>query len=272
MESLFLVNPRRKKRRKGKMPAGLKRYWASRRSRQGPVKRRRKRRARAVMANPRRKRRYSRRRARNPVFRSRRKSRRRNPVSHRKHRRHRARGRNPFSVGGLKHAIVPAAIGAGGAIALNIAYGYAAPYLPASLQTGFMPALVKIAGALGLGMVAKKFLGATDAQYVTAGALTVVLVGVITPYISSAVPSLPGLAGLSALGHNSSYDYQPFRPGMGAYMQKPGLGRLGFYSPAAVIQPKGMGRLGAYMPNSAPRAGMNDLSGGSGFNGLNDGM
>jgi hypothetical protein len=272
MESLFLVNPRRKKRRKGKMPAGLRRYWASRR---GGVKHKRKRRRaskRAVMANPRK--RYSRRRARNPVFRSRRKSRRRNPVSHRKHRRHRARGRNPFSVGGLKHAIMPAAIGAGGAIALNIAYGYAAPYLPASLTTGFFPTIVKIAGALGLGMVAKKFLGSTDAQYVTAGALTVVLVGAVTPYITSAVPSLPGLSGLAALGHNAAYDYQPFRPGMGAYMQKPGLGRLGFYSPASVIQAKGvgMGRLGAYMPNSAPRAGMNDLSGGSGFNGLNDGM
>lgn len=261
MESLFIVNPRPKKRRKGRMPEGLRRYWAARRGRKQHHKRRR---ARAVMANPRRsysrKQRSYRRSARmmNP---RRRRRRARNPIFSRRSKRR--RHHNPFSTSGLMSVLKPAGIGAAGAIATAIAYGYLSPSLPTTLTTGFFPTLVKAAAAIGVGMLVGKVSSRQDGQYATVGGLTVVLVGAITPYITSAAPTLPGLSGLAGYG-----DYIPHRP-MGAYAPSLGrpsptrfgkLGRLGFISPAP--------RLGAYMG----RGGGNvDLSG-SGFNGLNDGM
>jgi hypothetical protein len=270
-ESLFLINPRRKRRRKGKMPAGLARYWASRRG--GTRKRRRKavsyrniklnprrrKRRHTVMANPRRRRRRA--------VMVRRRSRRRNPIRahRRRHRRH-----NPFSMGGVTRMLKPAAIGAAGAIGASIAYGYLAPSLPASLTSiPYFSTIAQAAAAIGVGLLVGKFMSRQDGQYATMGGLTVVLVGAITPLITQAVPTLPGLSGLRGLGRTG--DYVPYaRPGgMGAYMRRPNLGRLGFYSPAAVLQPKRPG-MGAYMARSVP--GMADLSGGSGYNGLGDNM
>jgi hypothetical protein len=269
-ESLFLINPRRRKRRKGRMPAGLARYWASRR---GGGRKRRK--ARMVASNPRRRRR------RNPVVRSyRRRARRSNPVRHYRRRarrsnpiraRRRHRRSNPFSTRSLTAFVKPAAIGAAGAIAMSIAYGYLAPSLPASITgMSFAPALLQLAGAVGIGMLVGKFMSKQDGQYATIGAATVVIAGQLTPLLASAAPSLPGLSGLRGIS-----DYVPYsRPGMGAYMKRPGMGRLGqvgFYSPAAVIQNQpGQRAMGAYL--RAPVPGMADLSGGSGFNGMNDGM
>ncbi len=272
MESLFIVNPRGKKRRKGKMPAGLRRYWASRRRGKNPKRRR----ARNPIRH------YKRRRARNPkqsrvTYRrkararyhaahpgAKRRRRARNPIRYSR-RRHRAH--NPFSTRGLKGVLVPAAYGAGGAIATAIAYGYLAPKLPTALTTGYMPVLVKAAAAIGLGMLIGKFMSRQDGQYATVGGLTVVLVGAVTPLITQNAPTIPGLSGLAGYG-----DYIPHRPigaGIGAY--SPSLtrsktnrfGRLGFISPAA--------RLGAYSPTLSRNASPSDLSG-SGFNGLNDGM
>lgn len=279
-ESLFLINPRRRKRRrnprKGRMPAGLARYWAARR---GGRKRRK---ARAVMTNPRRRRRRNPRRShrarrRNPLFARRR---RRNPVARhvsRRRRRHnpihrhrrRARHRNPFSTGSLKSVLVPAAYGAGGAIAMNVLYGYLSPSLPATLTTGYLPTLVKAAAAIGVGMLIGKFMSRQDGQYATVGGLTVVLLGAVTPLLQSAAPTLPGLSGLAGMG-----DYIPYsRPGMGAYIRNPGvagLGRLGFLNPAGVIGAGGRANpMGAYMTRPVP--GMADLTG-SGYNYMSDGM
>jgi hypothetical protein len=259
MESLFIVNPRRKKR-KGRMPAGLRRYWAARRGRKT-----RKSRRRAVMTNPRRRRRVHhvaarrrirrnphrryakhRRRARNPIFR----------------RRARRRHHNPFSTSGLMSVLKPAGIGAAGAIATAIAYGYLSPQLPASLTTGYLPLLVKAAAAVGLGYLIGKFSSRQDGQYATVGGLTVVLVGAVTPLITQAAPTLPGLSGLAGYG-----DYIPHRP-MGAYsstLRRGQQSRLGFISPAP--------RLGAYSPTlGRGGAGAGAGMSGSGFDGLNDGM
>lgn len=253
MESIFLVNPKRK-RRKNPMPAGLRRYWANKRKIKRNPKRRRAR-------NPRRARR------RNPLVHAyHRRKRRRNPVVRHRHKRHRARNpifrhrrkrrTNPFSVRGLKGVLMPAAYGAGGAIATAIAYGYLSPKLPAALTTGYAPILVKAAAAIGLGMLIGKFMSRQDGQYATIGGLTVVLVGAVTPLITQAAPTLPGLSGLSGYG-----DYIPYRP-MGAYApslaNRNRLGRLGFVSPAPRVG------MGAYMGRGSAGG---DLSG-SGFNGL----
>ena len=248
MESLFIVNPRRKKR-KGRMPAGLRRYWAARRGR----KTHKRRRARAVMTNPRRRRRShrvhrARRRRSQSARASSRRHRRRARISHRPKRR---RHHNPFSTGGLMAVLKPAGIGAAGAIATAIAYGYLSPNLPATLTTGFFPTLVKAGAAIGLGMLVGKFMSRQDGQYATIGGLTVVLVGAVTPYITSAAPTLPGLSGLAGYG-----DYIPHRP-MGAYSPSLNrsttnrlgrLGRLGWISPAAKVG------MGAYMGRGANTA------------------
>lgn len=262
MESLFVVNPRRKKR-KGRMPAGLRRYWASRRRGSAAPKRRKR---RAVMANPRRRRHRARsvvRRARrsNPRRAHHKRRRRANPIFMRRSRR--KRRHNPFSTNGLMAVLKPAGIGAAGALAMSIAYGYLSPQLPSTLTTGYLPVLVKGAAAIGLGMLIGKFMSKQDGQYATIGGLTVVLVGAVTPLLTSAAPTLPGLSGLAGYG-----DYVPYRP-MGAYspsLARGGnsrLGRLGFISPAPRVG------MGAYMGRGA--SGSVDLSG-SGFNGLSDGM
>lgn len=241
-EALFLVNSRRKKRRKsrkGRMPAGLKRYWASKR--RGGTKRRRRRASAKV----------SRRRRRNPIAAVR---------THRRKRRHhaRARRRNPRHSGGMgrfslrgvtRGVVMPAAIGAGGAIVLDVAYAYATPYLPAMLQTGWAQTLTKLAGALGIGYGAGKVLGRERGRIVTLGAVTVVAYGAIKTLVAGFAPNVKGLSGYADYVNYSV----PNGGGMGAYLPR---GGMGFISPASVVPGSGMG---AYM--GRPAAGMGDLNG-----------
>jgi len=251
VEQLLLVNPRRKSRRKsrrrrsGRMPAALKRYWATHRRgrRRVSLTRRRRRRHAVAAVNPRRHRRH---------------------IARRHHSRRRIR-RNPSMrgiMGGgrglLKSTVVPGVIGAGGAIALDIVMGYAQPYLPTSLQTGWFNIAVKIAGAVGVGMVVGKVLGREKGRIATIGGVTVVAYSTLRGMLKTALPSVPGLG--------AYMDYTPYR--MGAYMPgptgTPGIRGLGYVSPAATIgsqtmmSPR-MSGLGAYMPrgpmNVAPAMG-----------------
>ena len=228
---LLLVNPRRKKKsRKGRMPAGLRKYWAARRR----------------LANP-----------------NRTKSRRRRHVAHARHRRinprpyrahrvhHMRRAHNPRLVGQLTSLAMPAAIGAGGALVLDVVYAKLAPMLPASLGTGaLMPLATKILAAVGLGMLAGKAIGRDRARAATVGAVTVLAYGAAKTYLMANVPSL-GLSGFADF-----VDYSAPR-GMGAYMPH----QLGFISPAPVLagKPPGFAGLGAYMPHGMP-AGMAGLA------------
>ncbi len=112
-----------------------------------------------------------------------------NPIRHRRRRvhhvaRHRRR-RNPVGFSGMR-SVVPmlktAGVGAVGAIANDIAYGFALPFLPAMMVTpvaaggGINPAYYggKLGSAIVLGLVTRRFLGAKSAQ-MTEGALTVTL-------------------------------------------------------------------------------------------------
>jgi hypothetical protein len=250
-ETLFLINPKHKRKRK-RMPAGLRKYWAThRRGRRKNSRRRRK-----VYL-----------RRRNPARAHRRHRRRRNPSSY--HRRHRRR-RNPFGGGEIKNVIVPAAIGAAGAIALAVAYGYASPSLPSSITSvSFASPLLQAAGAIGLGFLASKFLGKQQGSYVAMGGLTVVLVNLVTPYISSATGgSIPGMSGFGGLKLGGVGDYIPYRrPGMGAYLRTPA--RLGFINPAPKFGAymRNPVKMGAYLAKSIP--GMRGF--GHGYTGLSQG-
>lgn len=201
--------------------------------------------------------------------------RRRNPSRSYHHRRR----RNPIG-GSWGDAITPAAIGAGGAVALAVAYGYISPYLPSQFTTGTLfPLLVQAAGAIGLGALAYAITkNSRMSQFVATGGLTVVLVNVVTPYLSSATGgTMPGLNGFGGVKLGGVGDYVPYRrgPAMGAYM--PGHRRLGYINPGAKLgaylrtpaRLQGMRGMGAYMPTSVP--GMRGLGrGGAGYTGLQE--
>lgn len=209
--------------------------------------------------------------------------RRKNPVYARRRRRHnpifrsRRRRRNPIG-GSWGEALTPAAIGAGGAVALAVAYGYLSPYLPSQLTTGsIMPLVVQAAGAIGLGALAYAITKNTRmSQFVATGGLTVVIVNAITPALSSAAGgNVPGLNGFGGLKLGGVGDYVPYRRGMGAYMPYQ-RGRLGFINPAAKLgaylrtpaRLQGLRGVGAYLPTSVP--GMRGFAGGGGYTGIQE--
>jgi hypothetical protein len=174
---------------------------------------------------------------------------------------------NPrFNVRGVvRETLVPAGIGAGGAILTDIAFAYASPYLPAALQSGMLPVLAKLGVALGVGFAAGKIAGRRIGQAVTLGGVTVVAYGAIKGTLATALPTVKGLSGFQDFV-DYSVTGTGARGGMGAYMQAP---RLGFYSPAPVVGGSGMG---AYMPAAAaPAPALHGLNG-DGYNWQNDGM
>ena len=134
----------------------------------------------------------------------------------------RRRHRNPRMLGGvIKSTVMPAATGAVGGLVLDVVYGRISPMLPAALQTGLPAFAVKAASAVGLGMLAGRFVGRERAKVATIGAVTVLFYGMLKSYLSAAVPSL----GLSGYQDFVTYSGQP---GMGAYMPR----NLGAYMPA----------------------------------------
>lgn len=223
MSELLLINPSRRKKRR-KMSALQRKYFGKRRSKRKVTARRRR---NPVASAPRR---HKRRAVGYTVGRAPIRRRKMNPRRHTRahsHRRYRRHARNPRfvpSLGGLKKALLPAAIGAGGAIALDIGLSYVP--LPAFLQSQWAKVGVQIAGSIALGMIAGKLLGAEKGKIAAGGALTVVAYNVIRGLVKQFAPSLPGLSG----------DYADMS--VGAYM--PGLS--GGISPAPMLQ-----GMGAYM-------------------------
>jgi hypothetical protein len=218
MAELMLVNPRRKRRgakRRRKMTAKQLLYFG---------KGRKRRRSRvAAAATPRR-----RHRRRSSVVAA-------APHRRRSRRRHVTRlRRNPLRMGNfsikrfMNDALMPAGVGAVGALGVDLALGYGGHYLPASLQTGLPNTLVRLAGAVGVGYVAGMAAGKKFGEAATAGAITVTLYDLIKGYVKGAMPSLPlsgmgwvspglqvggGYGGMNAyVGADHAYS------GMGAYV------------------------------------------------------
>lgn len=227
MSELLLINPRRIKRRKsrkGRMPAGLRRYWAAKRRGSAAPKRRRRRHVARAGAVVRRRRRRA---VMGPIRRRRANPRRRAARRYVARRHHVARRRrNPRMLGGLSvrgilhGTIVPAATGAVGGLVLDIAYAKISSMLPAALQTGLPAFAAKAGAAVGLGMLAGKFVGRERAKVATIGAVTVLFYGMLKTRLMAAMPSL----GLSGFADFVTYAGQP---GVGAYMPQ----RMGAYMP-----------------------------------------
>jgi hypothetical protein len=169
MAELMLINPRKRRRRvkaRKSNPKRRRRVTASRvkRRRRNPV---------MPLANVRRRRRYS------TVSRKRR----RNPIGGR------------FSLRGFtNNTLMPSAIGAAGALGLDVLMGLLP--LPAAIKTGPMRPLTRIAGAVGIGMLAGMITNRRLGEQVAAGAVTVVMYDTLKSFVRQAVPTLP-MAGLS---------------------------------------------------------------------------
>jgi hypothetical protein len=190
MAEMLLVNPRRKRRRARKMTALQRRYFGKghgriTRARRNPKRRRHA--ALAVTGSAAPKRKYTK-RTRSRSYRARRHIS-RNVASF--------RGFSPR--GFLTNSLMPAAVGAGGALGVDLALGYFGSYLPATLQTGLPNAAVKLAGAIGIGMLAGAVAGKRVGEQAMAGAIVVTLYSVIKSQLISVMPALP-LHGYSGIG------------------------------------------------------------------------
>jgi hypothetical protein len=166
-----------------------------------------------LFINPRHKRRTHKRKARSSMRKNPRRAHRRSHESHatrvraaRKGWRHRKLHRNPRrarrSRGGtvgvkgfMGHTVIPAAVGATGAVALDVALGFLP--IPDTFKTGMMKPVIGLLGALGMGMIAAMVVGRRQGAAVALGGATVVMYNTIKPIIQSAAPNVP-MAGLGA--------------------------------------------------------------------------
>lgn len=120
---------------------------------------------------------------------------------HRKYRRNPARGLGKFSVQGFaKHTLMPSAIGAAGALGLDVLIGFLP--LPPNLKTGPMRSVVRVVGAIGLGMLAGMVVKKETAANIAAGAVTVTLYDVLKGALQTAMPTLQ-------LGENDVFTQYP---------------------------------------------------------------
>lgn len=134
--------------------------------------------------------------------------------------------RNPFglpSVGGIVQGqIVPALYGAAGGVALNLALSYLP--LPEVLKTGWARHATRVVGALGLGMLAKKFMGSRG-NAVAAGAMTIVVYDVLKQVLGQFAPEIGSRLGEYedvSLSGDEFYDPASLVGGVGAYIEGPG--------------------------------------------------
>jgi hypothetical protein len=213
MAQLFMLNPRKRKRKarrnpsRRKLTAKQRRYFGPRRARANPARRRRRARRNPVLAaNPRR--RHRRRVHRNPA---------------RRHYR-----RNPglrLSVRGVVNQVTDAATGAAGATIVDVLMGYVAPNLPASMLTPNVYPIVKGGVAIAFGAIGG-MMGGQIGRFAAKGAegsLIVTLHDVMRSFLPANL----------ALGFINSGYVAPFSRNMGAYVNgvRPMMGASSLRTP-----------------------------------------
>ncbi len=191
MQTLALINPRRRRGAKRRKTRSAAQRAAT--ARMLAANRRR--------SNPRRARRRVARSAAPVAHVSHRRARRRNPVALYR-RRGRARRRNPISMGSLTSGIAPAMWGAGGAVAVQAVANMLSGSLPTTLTTGYMKYLVNAGLAVALGKFGGRVLG-QRAHTMAAGALVVTAYQLIRDVATANGLSL-GLSGLGSMGWSTS--------------------------------------------------------------------
>lgn len=231
MAELMLINPGRRVKKRRKKPRSAAQKAATRRmlaARFGKKRTSKRKKARTVVM-AKKKRKYAKRRAASgyTVGRARVRRRKLNPI--RAHRRRRYR-HNPMgrigSVGSFaKRTLMPSAVGAAGALGVNVLLGYLP--IPPQFKTGPMLAVVKIAGALGVGMLASKMVSRDTAHQIAAGAITVTMYDLLKGYLQQAAPQLPMLSEVDMMEEypNLSYAGAGYTvPDMGAYVSGDDMG------------------------------------------------
>lgn len=237
MASLMILNPRRRKvgakKRKRKMTAKQLKFFGPRK---GKKKKAKAKKAKAqvivVTSNPKgktvakKKRRHTRRKAK--VFTH-------NPKS--KRRRFR---RNPRSIeaGFLNNTLMPAAIGAAGAIGTDMLIGYLP--IPPQFKQGLMLPVLKIAGALLVGMAVGAVSNREAGEEAAAGGVIVTLYSMAKGFsISASGGGMNRYAPMRRYAPMKGIGYMPpgamMRPGGGGNMRG-----LGYQNPARIAGPYGM--------------------------------
>ena len=89
--------------------------------------------------------------------------------------------------------------------------------IPPDLKTGPVGTLVKIAGAIGVGMVAGMVTNRRVGEQVTAGAVTVELYQLMAGMMATNAPALAAKAGLSGYEDYPSLGYAGAGEGVGMY-------------------------------------------------------
>lgn len=225
MSTLMLVGNPAKKRRSAKQRANDKKLGQMARARAASKKRRTRKAAPAAVAPaavaPRRRRAVA--------------------TIRRRVRRYASRANAGYRLGGVVPMVKNAGVGAIGAIGVDVAYGFAQPYLPAMVQTpinadggiNFAYYVAKGGAAIGIGMLGKRLLG-RYAPAVVMGSLIVTMHELTKLFLASSGVSVPMGAGYNPartlpplpaaqnlrqyLPRGTSPQMQPRGVGMGAYI------------------------------------------------------
>lgn len=169
-----------KKRRSAAQKAAFRKMISARK--RNPIRRR----ARTSVAS----------RASSPIRR-----RRRNPIVSSIRRRISRRRRNPLpKMGNIVHSLIqPSAIGAIGALILDIAW--AKLPIPANLKTGPAQYVAKGAAAVAIGLLAEKATSKGNAHTLALGAMTITLHDALRAVVKQAMPSLALSEYVGGLGY-----------------------------------------------------------------------
>lgn len=124
-------------------------------------------------------------------------------------------------------------IGAGGALALDAAWGYINPKLPATISSSpYLQFAVKCLAAIGVGMIGGKLLKG-KARDLAVGGVTVAAHDMLKSVLQTSLPTVFGAGGSLALSGYGAYlsgsapivgtatfprTYQAANPGFGAYL------------------------------------------------------
>jgi hypothetical protein len=92
--------------------------------------------------------------------------------------------------GSIKPTVKAGAVGALGALGLDLLWGYSSKYLPASINTGYAAFAAKALASILVGMVGSKVMRGSGRD-LAVGGMTVVLHDLAKQQLASAMPSLP---------------------------------------------------------------------------------
>lgn len=145
----------------------------------------------------------------------------------------------------VKPVLMEGLVGAGGALALDAAWGYIGPQLPATIQSSpYLQFAVKCLAAIGVGFVGGKVLKGKGRD-LAVGGVTVAMHDMLKTVLQTSLPTVFGAGGQLALSGYGAYlsgsapivgtatfprTYQAQNPGFGAYLSGDSNSGSGVYT------------------------------------------